>query len=82
MITGQEVVAYGLVGGAAYYVVRELWGQLAPLRKSAKEGATPCDTCGACAGLNKPKDQPLISLSMVNHRRTTSDSDSSPLNED
>ena len=48
MILLQSIAAYAIVAGAVIYVGREMWEQIAPLRKSSDDSAGSCGSCGGC----------------------------------
>ncbi|HEY3330334.1 MAG TPA: hypothetical protein VGK19_09965 [Capsulimonadaceae bacterium] len=61
MIDTQVIITDAIVAGAACYVAKRVWDQLAALRNSRKNGESPCDTCGGC-NVPPPQGQTLIGI--------------------
>jgi hypothetical protein len=61
MIDIQTAAAYAAIAGAIAYVGKEMWTQLAPLRKKSNSSSeTLCGGCGVCGG--KRFKNPMIQL--------------------
>lgn len=49
----QSIVAFGIVAGAALFIGRQIWSQIAAFRKKDDGASSGCGACGSCGGAEK-----------------------------